>query len=151
MISQHFFHIPKRMLNSIRSQNYTTWMNWRISTIAIMFYFSNQENMDKICICGYQKRPMDLPWNCIYKTVCLLRCYFNSSAYNVCCAQGLYSHSNELNLSGNCLKGSRPLLSFNKSSDDTPSSRLMKEMLIHVRFYVIRLTVGIRCTTKVFY
>ena len=40
--------------------------------------------------------------------------------------------SDELNLSGNCLKGSRPILSFDKSFDETPSSRLMKEMIIHV-------------------
>jgi len=40
--------------------------------------------------------------------------------------------TDELNLSGNCLKGSRPILSFDKSFDETPSSRLIKEMIIHV-------------------
>jgi ribosome biogenesis protein BRX1 len=40
--------------------------------------------------------------------------------------------ADELNLSGNCLKGSRPILSFDKSFDSTPSSRLTKELLTHI-------------------
>lgn len=37
--------------------------------------------------------------------------------------------SQEVNLSGNCLLGSRPLLSFDKMFDENPHRRLMKEML----------------------
>jgi hypothetical protein len=38
----------------------------------------------------------------------------------------------ELRLSGNCLKGSRPLLSFDKAFDDLPQYQMMKELFIHV-------------------
>lgn len=34
-------------------------------------------------------------------------------------------------MAGNCLKGSRPFLSFDKSFDNKPQYRLLKEMLIH--------------------
>jgi ribosome biogenesis protein BRX1 len=58
----------------------------------------------------------------------------DDSAYNVFSGQGVGKLivRDELNLTGNCLKGSRPILSFDKSFDETPSSRLMKEMIIHV-------------------
>lgn len=38
----------------------------------------------------------------------------------------------ELNFTGNCLKGSRPVLSFDSSFDQSPHYQLIKEMLIHV-------------------
>jgi ribosome biogenesis protein BRX1 len=38
----------------------------------------------------------------------------------------------ELKLTGNCLKGSRPLLSFDASFDAEPHTRLMKELLTQV-------------------
>ncbi|XP_077499483.1 ribosome biogenesis protein BRX1 homolog [Amblyomma americanum] len=38
----------------------------------------------------------------------------------------------ELKMTGNCLKGSRPLLSFDKAFNETPFSRLMKELLSQV-------------------
>lgn len=38
----------------------------------------------------------------------------------------------ELNFTGNCLKGSRPILSFDASFDTTPHLRLLKELLLHV-------------------
>jgi ribosome biogenesis protein BRX1 len=66
--------------------------------------------------------------NCIILFLILL----TSSTYYVCVSMTKFDCSDELNLSGNCLKGSRPILSFNKSFDETPSSRLMKEMIIHV-------------------
>lgn len=37
----------------------------------------------------------------------------------------------ELNFTGNCLKGSRPILSFDKSFQEHAHSRLMKELFIH--------------------
>lgn len=37
----------------------------------------------------------------------------------------------ELNFTGNCLKGSRPVLSFDPTFDETPHNKLIKEMLIH--------------------
>lgn len=37
----------------------------------------------------------------------------------------------ELNFIGNCLKGSRPILSFASTFDETPHNRLLKEMFIH--------------------
>lgn len=37
----------------------------------------------------------------------------------------------ELNFSGNALKGSRPIVSFDKSFDGTPSLALIKELLLH--------------------
>ncbi|AAS52704.1 AER020Wp [Eremothecium gossypii ATCC 10895] len=37
----------------------------------------------------------------------------------------------ELNFTGNCLKGSRPVLSFDKRFDTQPQYRLFKEMFIH--------------------
>lgn len=37
----------------------------------------------------------------------------------------------ELNFTGNCLKGSRPILSFDKAFEDTPQHKLIKEMFIH--------------------
>lgn len=37
----------------------------------------------------------------------------------------------ELNFTGNCLKGSRPVLSFDSTFDETPHNKLIKEMLIH--------------------
>lgn len=36
----------------------------------------------------------------------------------------------ELNLTGNCLKGSRPILSFDKTFDDRPHLHLLKELMI---------------------
>ncbi len=38
---------------------------------------------------------------------------------------------NEIKLSGNCLKYSRPLLSFDKSFDDQPHMKLLKELFKH--------------------
>ncbi|XP_064477342.1 ribosome biogenesis protein BRX1 homolog isoform X2 [Ornithodoros turicata] len=38
----------------------------------------------------------------------------------------------ELKMTGNCLKGSRPLLSFDKSFNDHPHSKLLKELLAQV-------------------
>ncbi|VVT49167.1 uncharacterized protein SAPINGB_P002136 [Magnusiomyces paraingens] len=37
----------------------------------------------------------------------------------------------ELNFTGNCLKGSRPILSFDKTFDTTPEYQLLKEMFLH--------------------
>lgn len=37
----------------------------------------------------------------------------------------------ELNFSGNCLKGSRPILSFDETFDESPHYQLIKEMLTH--------------------
>lgn len=37
----------------------------------------------------------------------------------------------ELNFTGNCLKGSRPIVSFDSSFDDSPNNRLIKELLLH--------------------
>ena len=37
----------------------------------------------------------------------------------------------ELKMTGNCLKGSRPILSFDKAFDGEPQLQLMKEMLVH--------------------
>lgn len=39
--------------------------------------------------------------------------------------------SDELKLTGNCLKYSRPLLSFDSSFDQEPHLQLMKEMFVH--------------------
>jgi ribosome biogenesis protein BRX1 len=41
----------------------------------------------------------------------------------------------ELKMTGNCLKGSRPFLSFDKSFDDQPHMQLLKEMFIQVNFF----------------
>ena len=38
----------------------------------------------------------------------------------------------ELNFTGNCLKGSRPVLSFDANFDSAPHLRLLKELLLHV-------------------
>ncbi|KAK7203431.1 Brix domain-containing protein [Myxozyma melibiosi] len=38
----------------------------------------------------------------------------------------------ELNFTGNCLKGSRPLLSFGKEFDGSAHYRLVKELLVHI-------------------
>lgn len=38
----------------------------------------------------------------------------------------------ELNFSGNCLKGSRPILSFDAAFDSEPSLRLSRELLTHI-------------------
>jgi len=37
----------------------------------------------------------------------------------------------ELHLTGNCLKGSRPIVSFDKTFDSTPHYKLIKEVLLH--------------------
>ncbi|ANB13055.1 Brx1p [Sugiyamaella lignohabitans] len=37
----------------------------------------------------------------------------------------------ELNFTGNCLKGSRPILSFDSTFDETPHNRLVKELFLH--------------------
>lgn len=44
--------------------------------------------------------------------------------------QNLHTLS-ELNFTGNCLKGSRPLLSFDKSFESSDHSKLIKELFIH--------------------
>lgn len=38
----------------------------------------------------------------------------------------------ELNFSGNCLKGSRPILSFDAAFDAQPHLKLVKELFLHV-------------------
>jgi len=38
----------------------------------------------------------------------------------------------ELHFTGNCLKGSRPILSFDPSFDSHPHTKVIKEMLIHI-------------------
>lgn len=40
--------------------------------------------------------------------------------------------SDELKMTGNCLKGSRPLLSFDKSFEELPQFQLLKELFIHI-------------------
>lgn len=45
----------------------------------------------------------------------------------------------ELKMTGNCLKGSRPLLSFDKNFDTAPHWRLLKELFIHVSLPDVRL------------
>jgi ribosome biogenesis protein BRX1 len=40
-------------------------------------------------------------------------------------------NTEELNFTGNCLKGSRPLLSFDASFEDEAHFKLMKEMFVH--------------------
>lgn len=40
----------------------------------------------------------------------------------------------ELKMTGNCLKGSRGLLSFDRAFDDTEWGRLTKEVFTQVRF-----------------
>jgi ribosome biogenesis protein BRX1 len=37
----------------------------------------------------------------------------------------------ELNFTGNCLKGSRPVLSFDGTFDETPHNQLIKELFLH--------------------
>jgi len=39
---------------------------------------------------------------------------------------------NELKFPGNCLKGSRPILSFDQSFDETPHHRLLKELFSQI-------------------
>ena len=41
----------------------------------------------------------------------------------------------ELKMTGNCLKGSRGILSFDKGFDDSEWGRLTKEVFTHVRFF----------------
>lgn len=41
----------------------------------------------------------------------------------------------ELNFTGNALKGSRPILSFDASFDASPEYQLVKELFIHVRIF----------------
>jgi len=48
-----------------------------------------------------------------------------------CQVQNIHT-TDELKLTGNCLKYSRPLLSFDKSFDELKHLTLMKEMLVHV-------------------
>src|SRR2546421_10336972 len=110
-------------------------MNWRIYIIAIMYCFLNRGNMDRIYTCGCPRlRTVQLS-NYIFRIVPFPHPFelANSSAYNVGSLQSLLDRRDELNLAGNCLKGSRPILSFNSAFDETPSSRLIKEMIIHVR------------------
>lgn len=38
----------------------------------------------------------------------------------------------ELNFTGNALKGSRPILSFDAAFDQTPAMKLIKEVLLHI-------------------
>lgn len=38
----------------------------------------------------------------------------------------------ELKLTGNCLKGSRPIVVFDQAFDETPHMKLIKEVLMHV-------------------
>src|SRR5271155_5387722 len=38
----------------------------------------------------------------------------------------------ELHFTGNCLKGSRPILSFDASFDKEPYLRIMKELFLHI-------------------
>ncbi|KAK9323890.1 Brix domain-containing protein [Lipomyces orientalis] len=45
--------------------------------------------------------------------------------------QNLHTMS-ELNITGNCLRGSRPILSFDKTFDESPHYRLVKELLFHI-------------------
>lgn len=40
--------------------------------------------------------------------------------------------STELKLTGNCLKGSRPILSFDNSFDEHPQYSLLREMFIQI-------------------
>lgn len=49
----------------------------------------------------------------------------------------LNSHTmDELKMTGNCLKGSRPIVCFDKSFDAEPQWRLTKELLMHVRDFI---------------
>jgi len=38
---------------------------------------------------------------------------------------------------GNCLKGSRPILSFDKNFDSEPYLLLIKEVFTHVRLFLL--------------
>ena len=54
----------------------------------------------------------------------------------------------ELKMTGNCLKASRPLLSFDKTFDSHPHLVLIKELFIQVRIRQIALTVGVSYLTR---
>lgn len=42
---------------------------------------------------------------------------------------------NELNMIGNCLKGSRPILSFDPKFDEKPHLNIIKNLLFNVRIF----------------
>lgn len=44
----------------------------------------------------------------------------------------------ELKLTGNCLKGSRPIIVFDQAFDETPHMKLIKEVLMHVSLWESR-------------
>ena len=46
----------------------------------------------------------------------------------------------ELKMTGNCLKGSRGILSFDKAFDDSEWGRLTKELFTHVSIYSMTIT-----------
>ena len=50
----------------------------------------------------------------------------------------LNSHTmDELKMTGNCLKGSRPVVCFDKAFDEEPHLRVIKELLKHVRILLL--------------
>ena len=49
----------------------------------------------------------------------------------------LNSHTmDELKMTGNCLKGSRPIVCFDSEFDSQPHWRVIKELLMHVSFNI---------------
>jgi len=97
----------------------------------VLFFESRKHGQDLYMWCSKAPNGPSIKLhlqNCMF-TLNLTDC----STYYVWLSEVFVSDgSDELNLSGNCLKGSRPILSFDSTFDGTPSSRLMKEMLIHV-------------------
>lgn len=120
--------MPKRTPNSTQRTTCLSWMSSQNSTTATTVSFSRCES-DKTCIYGWQRLPMVLQSSSMFKTVSEIkkgtRAYIHDSYWIV--------HTmDELKMTGNCLKGSRPILSFDKSFESAPHWALLKELLAQV-------------------
>jgi ribosome biogenesis protein BRX1 len=71
---------------------------------------------------------MDLLSRCTCKTV---RCQLPTALPQLTSASTVHTME-ELHFTGNCLKGSRPILSFDASFDNEPHLRVLKELFLHI-------------------
>jgi ribosome biogenesis protein BRX1 len=74
---------------------------------------------------------MDLPLKCICRTV-LPHLPNIRSSLGFETDQRIVHTMEELHFTGNCLKGSRPILSFDANFDSAPHLRLLKELFLHI-------------------
>ena len=98
------------------------YLNFVICGAATTLFISRHINV-KTSICGLEKPQMGLPINSLFQIVF----YHPCSQYQ----KIIVTSAQELKLTGNCIKGSRPILSFDGAFENELYLTLFKEIAVN--------------------